>query len=212
LTQEGLRIEYEDFVVQIGPSHAGAIAVRVLASPAGQGEGSVPPWSPAEWPQIRAGLQRAIRHLAAEEDAAVDPRQAGEALFRALLRPGGDTVGAQSRAVGLFVLFGLFVLGRLAAGGGLRAVLTNSLSLRQWRFRPRAAPRTPEGGGMIVLGQWKRTQTRPPAEIDPIPPSPPDLPPAPQGASIREGEPLGVEELLGQDARGVGGRRSTRPR
>jgi hypothetical protein len=75
------------------------MAVRVLASPAGQGEGSFqPPWSAREWPRIRAGLERALRHLdIAEESAApIEPRAAGEALFRALFSGQVGTLWARS--------------------------------------------------------------------------------------------------------------------
>lgn len=75
------------------------MAVRVLASPAGQGGGSfTPPWSPGDWPHIRSGLERAVRHLSVEEDSPdpVDPRQAGEALFRALFSGQVGTLWAHS--------------------------------------------------------------------------------------------------------------------
>lgn len=83
------RIEHEDFVVQIGPGWEGQLAVRVVASPAG--EGGAPfqlPWTGMEWLRLRAGLRRAARHLAfndADEAAQIPaPREVGAALFQAL--------------------------------------------------------------------------------------------------------------------------------
>lgn len=94
-----LPIEYEDFVVQVGPGRDGAMVVRVLASPAGQGEGSFqPPWSAGEWPRLRTDLERSLRHLdvAAESAAPIEPRAAGEALFRALFSGQVGTLWARS--------------------------------------------------------------------------------------------------------------------
>ncbi len=75
------------------------MAVQVLASPAGQGEGAFqPPWSAGEWPRIRASLERALRYPGGQEEssAPVDPREAGEALFRALFSGQVGTLWARS--------------------------------------------------------------------------------------------------------------------
>ncbi len=90
------------------------MAVRVLASPAGQGEGPFqPPWSAGEWPRIRAGLERALRHLdvAREGSAPIDPREAGEALFRALFS--GQVGALWARSLGAVADRGLRIQIRL---------------------------------------------------------------------------------------------------
>ncbi|HYH47605.1 MAG TPA: SUMF1/EgtB/PvdO family nonheme iron enzyme [Thermoanaerobaculia bacterium] len=81
-------IEYEDFVVHIGPGRDGQLAVRVLESPAGEGEGVLGlPESPADWPQLRPPLgDLGARSAGPLHPAGADPRAVGEALFRAVFR------------------------------------------------------------------------------------------------------------------------------
>lgn len=79
----GPRIDYEDFIVQVGPERDGEVNLRVLQSPAGQGGGSFSlPWTPGEWAGLRAGLVRDVGPAGGEAPPA--PLRIGETLFSAL--------------------------------------------------------------------------------------------------------------------------------
>jgi hypothetical protein len=83
ISKGDLRIDYEDFIVQVGPERDGELNVRVLQSPAGQGGGSFSlPWTPGEWAGLRAGLGRDMGPAGGE--APPIPLQIGESLFSAL--------------------------------------------------------------------------------------------------------------------------------
>lgn len=98
-----ISIEYQDFVVQIGPGREGELAVRVLQSPAGQGGAPFQlPWMPEEWLRLRSGLSRASRHLGTDEapgEIALTPREIGTRLYRALFA--GQVGDLFSRSLGL---------------------------------------------------------------------------------------------------------------
>lgn len=82
-----LTIQYRDFVVQIGAGRDNEFRVRVLESPAGQGEGSFRlPWNPDEWACLRANMTRNDRDLGVRRPPAnqLSPRHIGEELFQAL--------------------------------------------------------------------------------------------------------------------------------
>lgn len=116
-------IEYQDFVVQIGPGREGGLAVRVLQSPAGQGGAPFHlPWLPEEWLGLRAGLSRASRHLGADEapgEILLTPREIGARLYHALFA--GQVGDLYSRSLGL-------------AGGRLRLVLRFQLDEKDPRL------------------------------------------------------------------------------
>lgn len=119
-----ISIEYQDFVVQIGPGREGELAVRVLQSPAGQGGAPFQlPWMPTEWLGLRSGLSRAYRHLGADEapgETALSPREIGARLFSALFS--GQVGDLFSRSRGL------------AGGRGLRIVLRFQLDEKDPRL------------------------------------------------------------------------------
>jgi hypothetical protein len=87
---KGHSIEYQDFVVQIGPGREGELTVRVLESPAGEGFAPFQlPRTLREWLRLRIGPARTVRNLLSEDPDGgaaefLAPRQLGEALFRAL--------------------------------------------------------------------------------------------------------------------------------
>jgi hypothetical protein len=94
----GPRIDYEDFIVQVGPERDGEVHLRVLQSPAGQGGGSFsPPWTPGEWAGLRAGLGRDVGPAGGEAPAA--PLRIGGALFFALFSGQVGTLWARSLGV-----------------------------------------------------------------------------------------------------------------
>jgi hypothetical protein len=95
-------VEYEDFVVQVGPGRGDAMTVRVLASPAGQGEGSfTPPWTSGEWPRLRASWWSpcaATRAICADVSRGHSRSGGGECQDFLVERQRGARLGARSRA------------------------------------------------------------------------------------------------------------------
>ncbi|HBL26665.1 MAG TPA: hypothetical protein DD490_07510 [Acidobacteria bacterium] len=86
-------------MIQIGSGRAGGLTVRVLASPAGEGEAPFRlPAASAEWLRTRADLCRG-RHLSVDQGApgTPAPRQVGEALFRTLFAGQVGLLFAESR-------------------------------------------------------------------------------------------------------------------
>ncbi len=96
--QGGPRIDYEDFIVQVGPERDGKVNLRVLQSPAGEGGGSFSlPWTPGEWAWLRAGLMRDVGPAGGEAPPA--PFRIGETLFSALFS--GQVGGLWARSLGV---------------------------------------------------------------------------------------------------------------
>ncbi len=105
-----LTIQYKDFVVQVGARRDNEFRVRVLESPAGQGEGSFRlPWNPDEWACIRASMVRNDRDLGARKPPAnqLSPHHIGEELFQALFS--GQVGLLWARSIGVVPSRGLRV-------------------------------------------------------------------------------------------------------
>jgi CHAT domain-containing protein/sulfatase-modifying factor enzyme 1 len=123
-------------VVQVSSGQGDDLVVQVLESPAGQAAGSFRlPWSPAEWPLIRASLGRGNRDLDAAgfRSFPPSPQQIGEELFRALFS--GQVGLLWARSLGVVPDLGLrlqlrFKLDRQPPGASLLHALPWEL-LRQ---------------------------------------------------------------------------------
>jgi|GEM_PF-2309601 len=96
--QGGPRIDYEDFIVQVGPERDGKVKLQVLQSPAGEGGGSFSlPWTPGEWAWLRAGLMRDVGPAGGEAPPA--SLRIGETLFSALFSGQVGVLWARSLGV-----------------------------------------------------------------------------------------------------------------
>lgn len=81
-------IRYKDFVIQIGPPDCQGFAIRVLSSPAGEGEGRFrPPIQSQELDRLLQWVGRSIRNLNTATDEPREPwtpKRLGHELFQAL--------------------------------------------------------------------------------------------------------------------------------
>src|SRR3954452_22606593 len=92
-----------DFVVLFGSARDGGVAVSVLDSPAGEGDGIFRlPGGAGEWSPVRLDLARACRDLALEDSASIQlfpAQEIGRKLFGALFSDRIGSLYAESRGL-----------------------------------------------------------------------------------------------------------------